>query len=211
MDTLPLSPSISMLQLMLVLVLGVSLELSVTRGPRPRSNDETVSARLWTWLCAPLIRGAAIVGAVLWTYPAVFGFRAAPPLAQLLSADGARGALLLGLVLLCRLFAPLAAALRGRPGLIDCMQGMLAAAVVFGGFARYLGALSANAWPGVAAAIALLGMSVLLPALAAGLGRDFATRWSSAHAEWLGQTLGMAAVAPIVTLYGYLLGMQIAM
>ena len=212
MDNLPLPPSIGMLQMMLVLVLGVMLELSVTRSLRPRANDETkAAARLWTWPCAPLLRGIVIVSAVLWTYPALFGFRVAPPLAQLLPADGARGALLLGLVLFGRLLAPLIAALGRRPALVDCLQGMLAVAVVFEGFAKYLGALSASVWPGLAAVIALVAMSVLLPALAAGLGRDFATRWSSGLAEWLGQSLAMAAVAAIVTLYGYLLGMQVGM
>jgi len=208
---LPLSPSHGMLELMLALMLGVSLELSLTRRLIHPGQTRPRIARVWTLLCAPLLRGAVIVGAVLWTYPALFGFRVAPPLMPLLLSDGASHGALLCLVVLARLLVPLLAPLRRRPDVVDCAQGFAATALVFAAYADHLGALSATVWPGIVSVLALGGMSMLLPPLAAGLARDFATRWGVGAAAWLGQLSGMAAVAPIVMLYGYLLGMQLAM
>jgi hypothetical protein len=207
---LPLSPSIGLLELMLVLVLGASLELWLTaRGTRREAGPG--ASRRWSSVYAPLLRGSAIVAAVLWAYPALFGFRAAPSLRNLFASDAPRLALLLGLVVLLRLCTQRLAALRRRPGLVDSLQAMVAVAVVFEDFADYLGALSASAWPGLVAALALGGLSLLLPALASGLGRDLGARGNSALAAWLDQALGMAAVAPIVMFYAYLLGTQLGM
>ena len=95
--------------------------------------------------------------------------------------------------------------------LLDCAQGCAATALLFTTYADYLGALSATAWPGIPSALALVGMSVLLPGLASGLARDFGARWGAGVADCLAELCGMAAVAPIVLLYAYLLGMQLAM
>lgn len=213
---LPLSPSVGMLELMLVLVLGVSFELWLGGWLARLAYDNPAFPRLWDSVCAPLLRSAVIMAAVLVAYPALFGFRAAPSLMTLMPSDAARGGTLFGLIYLCRVLAPLVPPLRLRPGLLDAVQGMCAVAVVFAWFADYLGAVSASVWPGLLAALALCGMSMLLPALAAGLGRDFGAQLDSRYAvngldQLFGQTMGMVAVAPIVMFYGYLLGIQLSM
>lgn len=201
---------------MLVLMVGVSLELWLTRRLAGLARGRSRSVRAWQGVGMSLWRGVVMMAAVLVTYPALFGFRAAPPLATLVPGEAARGAALLGLVVLGRVLAPLLPALRKRPGMLDAVQGMGVAAVLFTSYADYLGALSVSVWPGLLAAVALAALSALLPALAAGLGRDFgagldARRGSSGLAPLFGETMGMAAVAPIVMLYGYLLGMQLAL
>lgn len=213
---LPLSPSVGMLELMLVLVLGVSFELWLGGRLARLVYHHPLFARVWHSVCAPLLRSAVIMAAVLSAYPALFGFRAAPSLMSLMPSEAARGGTLLGLVYLCRVVAPLVPPLRLRPGLLDAVQGMCAVAVVFAWFADYLGAVSASVWPGLLAALALLGMSALLPALAAGLGRDFGAHLDSRYRvngldQLFAQTMGMVAVAPIVMIYGYLLGTQLGM
>ena len=57
-------------------------------------------------------------------------------------------------------------------------------------------------------------MPRVMPALAAGLGHDFGARISEGRAmvglaALCGNTMGMVAVAPIMMIYGYLLGLQI--
>lgn len=201
---------------MLVLVLGVSFELWLGGWLARLACHNPAFPRMWDGFVAPLLRSAVIMAAVLSAYPALFGFRAAPSLMSLMPSEAARGGTLFGLVYLCRVVAPLVPPLRLRPGLLDAVQGMCAVAVVFAWFADYLGAVSASVWPGLLAALALLGMSALLPALAAGLGRDFGAYLDSRYRlngldQLFGRAMGMVAVAPIVMLYGYLLGMQLGM
>ena len=197
---------------MLVLVPGVMFELwlaarlAALAAHRPHIAE--IGRSLW--------RSAVVMAAVLLAYPALFGFRAAPALIILLPGNVLQGVGALTLVFLCRVLASLVPALRVRTGMLDTLQGMAAVAVLFAWYSHYLGALSTSVWPGLLAALALWGLSVLMPALAAGLGRDFgaglAARFGIASLEPLcGQAMGMAAVAPIVMLYGYLLGMQLAM
>ena len=211
---LPLSPAVGMFQLMLVLVLGVALELWLEMRLARLLHNNPSFTRLWHSLCAPLLRSALIVAAVLLAYPALFGFRAGPPLATLLTADSACFGTLFGLVFLCRICAPLLSAVRARPGLLDAVQGLLAVALMFVWFADYLGALSVSLWPGLAAGAALAGLCMVMPSLAASLGHDFGARWDQRCAtigldQLFGKIMGMVAVAPIMTLYGYLLGLQI--
>ncbi|MBK6660328.1 MAG: hypothetical protein IPG43_20295 [Proteobacteria bacterium] len=208
---LPLSPSTGMLELMLVLVAGVSFELWLAR----RVASRPMLTRLWLGLGAPLLRSAMIVGAVLVAYPALFGFRAAPTLATLMHEGAARGGLWLIALCAARLLVPLPLS-SSRTGLVDALQGVGAAALLFVGFSRHVGALSASPWPGALGAMALFGLCWLLPALAAGLGHDMGARFDARRGtrgldQWLGQAMGMVAVAPVVMLYGYLLGTQLAM
>ncbi len=211
---LPLSPSIGMFQLMLVLVLGVAMELWLETRLARALHDNPAFPRLWHSLCAPLLRSALIVAAVLLAYPALFGFRAGPSLATLLPADSARFGTLLAGVFACRVLAPLLPPVRARPALLDALQGLLAVAVMFVWFADYLGAVSVSLWPGFTAGAALGALCMVLPSLAAGLGHDFGARWDQRCAtvgldQLFGKTMGMVAVAPIMTIYGYLLGLQI--
>ena len=114
-----------------------------------------------------------------------------------------------------RLLVPLPLS-SSRTGLVDALQGVGAAALLFVGFSKHVGALSASPWPGALGAVALFGLCWLLPALAAGLGHDMGARFDARRGtrgldQWLGQAMGMVAVAPVVMLYGYLLGTQLAM
>ena len=213
---LPLSPSIGMLELMLVLVAGVSLELALTRWLTRHAPGHARRVRLWHGLGAPLLCSAVIVAAVFGAYPALFGFRAAPALPMLMD-EGATlvGGLLLVAICLARLLAPLLPTAL-RSGLLDSMQAMGASALVFSWFASDVGAGSAHPWPGALGALSLLGLACLLPPLASGLGADLGARLDARRGgrgleQWFGQAMGMVAVAPIVILYGYLLGMQLGM
>lgn len=211
---LPLSPATGMFHLMLVLVLGVAMELWLETRLVRLLQTNPAFPWLWQTLCAPLLRSALMVGGVLFAYPALFGFRTAPPITTLLPANSARFGTLLALVFLARFIAPRVLRLQGRPGLLDAMQGLLAVAVIFTWFADYLGAVSVSLWPGIAASVALVGLCMVMPSLAAGLGHDFGARcdqrWATLGLDQLfGKAMGMVAVAPIMTFYGYLLGLQI--
>ena len=112
--------------------------------------------------------------------------------------------------------APWLAPLRARPATLDAAQSLGAVAVVFMCYAGYLGAVSASAWPGLLSALALGGLCTLLPALAAGLGRDFGARLGlrldlKGLDEYCAQGATMLAIAPLTMLYGYLLGDQLGM
>ncbi len=201
---------------MLVLAVGVGVELKLGPWLARLASDKPRFGRAWQTLYAPLLRSAVIVGAVLGAYPALFGFRAAPALSTLFSVEMGRSAILLGLVCLLRLLAPWLAALRARPATLDAVQSLGAVAVVFVYYADYLGAVSASAWPGLLSALALGGLCTLLPALAAGLGRDFGARLGlrldlNGLDECCAQGATMLAVAPLTMLYGYMLGDQLGM
>ena len=201
---------------MLVLVSGVGVELKLGQWLTRLASDKARFTRVWHRLYAPLLRTAVIVGAVLWAYPALFGFRAAPALSTLFGVDMARSGILFGLVFLLRLLAPWLAPLRARPATLDAAQSLGAVAVVFMCYAGYLGAVSASAWPGLLSALALGGLCTLLPALAAGLGRDFGARLGlrldlKGLDEYCAQGATMLAIAPLTMLYGYLLGDQLGM
>ena len=87
---LPLSPATGMFQLMLVLVLGVVAELWLEERLSRLLQSNAAFPWLWQELCAPLLRSALMVGGTLFAYPALFGFRTAPPIATLLPAGSAR-------------------------------------------------------------------------------------------------------------------------
>ena len=211
---LPISPATGMFQLMLVLVFGVALELWLEERLSRAMHANPAFPWLWRELCAPLLRSALVVGGALFAYPALFGFRSAPSLTTLLPANSARFGTLLAMVFLARFIAPRLLRLRGRPGMLDALQGLIAVAVIFSWFAEYLGAVSVSLWPGIAASLALLGLCFVMPSLAAGLGHDFGARCDLRCAtvgldQFFGKAMGMVAVAPIMTFYGYLLGLQI--
>lgn len=211
---LPLSPATGMLQLMFALVLGVAAELWLQARLARLLHTNPAFPWLWQELCAPMLRSALMVGGAIFAYPALFGLRSAPSLGSLLPADSARFGTLLALVFLSRFIAPRVLRLRDRPGMFDAMQGLLAVAVLFAWFADYLGAVSVSLWPGIAAGLALLGLCMVMPSLAAGLGHDFGARcdlrWATLGFDQLfGKAMSMVAIAPIMTFYGYLLGLQI--
>ena len=211
---LPLSPTVGMGHLMLVLVTGVALERCLERCLAPRLRTQPAVARWWRRLGAPSLRSALIVSAVALAYPALFGLRAAPPLVALLANDRVSLGVSLGLVFLARPLALRLAAVRARPGLLDALQGLFAVAVMFRWFAAYLGAASVSLWPGFAAAAVLAALCLVMPSLAAGLGYDFGARVVQDRAldtlaPLCGNAMGMIAVAPIMMIYGYLLGLQI--
>jgi hypothetical protein len=211
---LPLSPATGMFQLMFVLVLGVAIELWLEDRLTRLLRTNPAFPWLWQTLCAPLLRSALLVGGALFAYPALFGFRNAPALGNLLPSEGARFGTLLALVFLARFIVPRVLRLSDRPAVLDAMQGLIAVAVIFSWFADYLGAVSVSLWPGVVASLALLGLCMVMPSLATGLGHDFGARcdqhWATLGLDQLfGKAMGMVAVAPIMTLYGYLLGSQL--
>ena len=211
---LAVSPSLAMLQLMLVLLLGVALEQWLDAGLAQRLRGRPVLLWSWDHIGAPLLHASVMVGAVLFAFPALFGLRAAPPLAELMPADSARFGTLLGAAFLAHLCAPLVPLLKSRVGLLSAAQGLITVSFLFVWLAGYLGAGGASCWPGVAGAAALLGLSMIAPALAAALGADLGARCDRRFktrglSRLLGSAMEMLGLAPILTLYGYLLGLQL--
>ena len=162
----------------------------------------------WSWehLLAPLMRATIIVVFVLVAYPSLFGVQHAPPLTELLGRDALRFGNLLGMVFVVTLILPTFAVIYRHAELLMPAQGLIATAVVFDWFTDYLGATAASPWPGTGPA-ALLMLLIL-----------FGHRAALFSGRVLGKTLDrivvnsaeLAAQAPVILVYGYGLGIQLA-
>ena len=171
----------------------------------------------WSWdrLIAPCLRAALIVAFVICAYPALFGVHQAPGVHQLLADDTLRLNNLIGILFLCTLLCPLLPVFHQHAGLLLSLQSVIATAVVFGWFTHYLGATAASAWPGLGPAAVLLGVIVVGNQIAGMLARELGTSLDSAFdTEGLDRitlnVMELLAQAPVILVYGYALGMQIA-
>ncbi len=93
---LPLPPAQALLCLTAVLCVGGALEEWLAGRPSTAGGGET-RRRRWRDTLSPLARFASVAAAVLLTYPALFGLRAAASLADLmrLAPSGAAALLVL--------------------------------------------------------------------------------------------------------------------
>lgn len=171
----------------------------------------------WSWehLLAPALRAAIITGFVLVAYPALFGVRVAPPLANLLDAGSARVNTLIGLLFVVSLLLPLSQVVVQRSALLVPLQGLIATAFVFAWYADYLGVTTATLWPGSLRALLLAALMVFAhraaTAVAQRLGQILDARLATQGAERLVlNSAELLAQAPVMLLYGYVLGQQIA-
>ncbi|MGE0484718.1 MAG: hypothetical protein AB7Q81_11310 [Gammaproteobacteria bacterium] len=169
----------------------------------------------WEYFAAPLLRAALIAGFVLCAYPALYGLRSAPSLNVLVTAGAVAPATLVNVAFVASLLLPLVPGWRRRGGLVLMVQGLLATALVFTGYAHWLGATSVGPWPGFVEAVAVLVLGWLDYLVGEHAGRLFGA--------WLDErfgTAGLDALAPHVTAllaqvptlvaYGFLLGRQLA-
>lgn len=211
---LPVSPTVALVELTLALAVGAALEHWLTaRLVRPL-DGEPAHGWLWEHLGAPLLAAATLVCAALLAYPALFGLREAIGLDQLVFADPRRFGTVLGVVFLCGAIAARVPPLARRAPAVHTVQGFIAVGWLFNWFRDELGAVSASAWPGTGAGIALLVLGLLVPRLALGLGREFGLLLESrlrvnGLAVAAGGLYACIAIAALLTLYGYLLGQQV--
>lgn len=171
----------------------------------------------WSWehLLAPALRAAIVAGFVLLAYPALFGVRVAPSLANLLHAGSARVNTLIGVLFVFSLLLPLTQVVARRSAMLVPLQGLIATAFVFVWYADYLGVTAASAWPGSVPALLLAALVVFAhraaSALAQRLGRALDARLATHGAERMVlNSAELMTQAPVVLLYGYALGQQLA-
>lgn len=166
-------------------------------------------------LLTPFVRAVVIVAFVFLAYPSLFGMRHAPEIERLVAEESLRLNNLLGVLFVCTLLLPLVPPFRKRTELIVPLQGIIATAAVFTWYTEYLGATAATVWPGLASALLILGIVV------------FGHRLSAYSGQRLGHILDVAfnttgfdrvvpnavellVQAPVILIYGYALGRQIA-
>ncbi|MEQ8663464.1 MAG: hypothetical protein RLW62_21815 [Gammaproteobacteria bacterium] len=200
---------------LLLLLLAGALELPVEQRVKAHASAPFVLQIAWDWFLRPLWRALAIVGFVLIAYPASYGVRHAPDLAAL-AADGALGATaLLNVTFLATLVLPAIPWLRRHGGVVLALQGGLATAMVFGWYAAYIRASSVGYWPGLTPALVVMAVAVLGYQAAELIGRTLGELLDDALgtaglARILAHACAQAMLAPAVLLYGYALGLQIA-
>lgn len=207
--------SAEVLGALLLLTLASLAELPLEHFLKSRRSAAAVLHFAWDWFLGPLWRALAIAGFVLLAYPASYGVRRAPGLAAL-AADGTLSATaLVNVLFLATLLLPLVPPLRRHGGLLLATQGALATAIVFGWYAAYIGARSVSYWPGLPPALLVVMMAVLGYRAAQVLGRTIGESldgWLGTHglAQILAHTCAQVMLAPAMLLYGYALGVQIA-
>ncbi len=172
---------------------------------------------LWSWetLGVPLVRAALVLGFVYFSYPALFGLRAAPDLATLMAANEAKPSVILGLLYLLALIAPVLPVFHAHRYLILPLQGMLATGFLFRWMTGYLSMTAASLWPGIEIALAVVLTSYLAHRLGAQVGYrlgaslDHQTNHRGYDAL-LTHVITLEAQLPIIVIYAAGLGRQIA-
>lgn len=210
---LPLPPAQALICLTAVLCIGGALEDWLITGGTSAGAAEA-RRRHWRDTLSPLARFASVAAAVLLTYPALFGLRAAASVMELLRL-APLGAV--GLMIVLPAAGLLAARMpwtAQRAAAVCTVQGCVLAGFLFDALRDELGALSASAWPTPLAAGALLGLALLLPRLAGALGRELGglidRRFATLRlASVFGGFYERLASAAVLTLYGYLVGQQL--
>ncbi|MCB1749884.1 MAG: hypothetical protein H6977_15610 [Gammaproteobacteria bacterium] len=197
------------------LAVGGLLELALEFRLRRVVAGHAVLYFTWEYIGAPLLRAALITGFVLWTYPVLYGLRSAPPLSALLAGGAVAPSTLVNVAFVASLLLPLVPGWRRRGGLVLMVQGLLATALVFKGYAHWLGATSVGAWPGLGEAIAVLVLGWLDYLVGEHAGRLFGA-WldERCHSDGLDalapHVTALLAQVPTLIAYGYLLGRQLA-
>lgn len=203
--------------LLAVLFLGVAGVLAglldLTRKHPGVASPAPASRR--DHLFRPLLRAAIITCFVLLAYPALFGLRDAPPLGVLLAGDALRVNRLVGLSFLALLLLPMVSRFAAKSALLLPLQGLLATALVFGWFVHDLGVTAASVWPGTSTALVLAvyvfaGHRLAL-ALGGMLGGTVDGQWPTRGGDQLVRSACETLVqAPVILLYGFALGQQVA-
>ena len=170
----------------------------------------------WDYFFSPLLRAAAIVLFVYLAYPNLFGLSVAPTLSELTASADATPSSLLGVMFLVGLLLPMVPALNRHPEFVLPIQGALAVAYIFSWLTEHLHITTAYVWPA--------NDTFLLMVLTSYLGHRLAQRIGTHLGAKLDQqfnTAGFDAVSrhviellaqlPVILIYGYGLGRQLAM
>ena len=167
------------------------------------------------YLLTPFVRAAVIVAFVFLAYPSLFGMRHAPEIERLLTEESLRLNNLLGILFVCTLLLPLVPPFRKRTELIVPLQGIIATGAVFTWYTEYLGATAATAWPGMATALLIVCIVVFGHWLATQSGQrlghvlDVAFN-TTGFDRVVPNAMELLIQAPVILIYGYALGRQIA-
>lgn len=178
-------------------------------------EDDGVFRWFWEHVLGPLARAIILVGFALLAYPALFGVREAPVIAELLAGGALRMNTLIGILFICSLLLPLLTLFADRSLLLLPLQGIIATAVIFGWYTHDLGATSASLWPGLPVVLTLVAFVIAGHRLALALGRWIGSavdeRWNTRGGDRLVlSATEMLVQAPVILLYGYALGQQVA-
>lgn len=170
----------------------------------------------WDHFFAPLLRAAAIVVFIYLAYPGLFGLQVAPTLAQLAASGETSPSDLLGIMFLVGLLLPIIPALNRHPEFVLPIQGALATAYVFAWLTRHLHITTATVWPANDILILMVLTSYLGHRLAQRLGERAGKRLDT-HLHTSGfntvtrHVVELLAQIPVILIYGYGLGRQVAM
>jgi hypothetical protein len=171
----------------------------------------------WCWdrLLYPLLRAVLIMALVIALYPALFGLSDAPEINRLFALGHARLNTLLGVLFLFTLVLPALPVLSRHVAFVLPLQGFMATAIIYSWLADYLGVTLSSLFPGpmLAATLIVLAWAAwrLAQFCAEALGSwlDAATNVSGTRVI-LGQGMLLLVQGPIIVVYGYTLGRQIA-
>ena len=166
-------------------------------------------------LLTPFVRAAVIMAFVFLAYPSLFGLRHAPEIGRLLADESLRLNNLLGILFVCTLLLPLFPPFRKRTELIVPLQGIIATGAVFTWYTEYLGATAATVWPGLATALLIVCIVVFGHRLAARSGQRLGevldrTFNTTGFDRVVPNAMELLIQAPVILIYGYVLGRQIA-
>jgi len=171
----------------------------------------------WGWdrFFAPLVRALMLVTFVYLAYPGIFGLRVAPPIVELVSGGEARLNTLVGLLFFAGFIASLVPGLARHPEFVLPLQGSLAAGYFFFWLTTYLGVTTASLWPGIDVLLVMLCFSYAGHRIAGRLGK-FLGDWIDDRKNTRGydrvivHMVELLAQVPVILLFGYGLGRQLA-
>lgn len=171
----------------------------------------------WRWeqFFAPLMRAAMLVVFVYLAYPALFGLTVAPTIGELLADDEVQTNNVIGVLIVGGFLVSLIPGLGRNSEIVLPIQGAMATAYVFHWLTNYIGVTTATFWPGVDILLTMIGVSFFAHRLSRFAG--------TACGDWLDRTLAtrgydlvvvhtfeLLAQIPVILLFGYGLGRQIA-
>lgn len=170
----------------------------------------------WDHFFAPLLRAAAIVTFVYLAYPGLFGLQEAPTFKQLAASAETNPSNLLGILFLVGLLLPIIPALNRHPEFVLPIQGALATAYVFAWLTQYLHITTAYVWPANDILLLMVLTSYIGHRLAQRLGEHAGKRLDARlHTSGFNAVsrhiVELLAQVPVILIYGYGLGRQVAM
>jgi hypothetical protein len=174
-------------------------------------------AMQWSWdqFFAPLLRAIILVVFVYLAYPGLFGLRVAPSIVELLTNSEARLNTVIGTLFFAGFVASLIPGFGKHPEFVLPLQGCLGAGYFFFWLTTYLGVTTASLWPGLDVFLVMVLVSYVGHRIGGHLGRLIGT-WFDGKRDTLGydrvavHVVELLAQIPVVALFGYGLGRQLA-